>query len=86
MSVAHGLPLIFDVADPVTKTAILTAAEGIGDEYAKAGALGSLAERLPEHLLERALTAAEGIGSDHAKAGALGALASACRSAFWSGR
>ena len=79
MSVAHGLPLIFDVADPVTKTAILTAAEGIGDEYAKAGALGSLAERLPEprrtEILERALTAAEGIGSDNAKASALGSLA-----------
>ena len=48
---------------------------GIGDEYAKAGALGFLAERLPERLLERALTAAEGIGNDGAKAGALGSLA-----------
>ena len=68
MSVAHGLPLIFDVADPVTKTAILTAAEGIGSDDAKAGALGSLAERLPEprrtEILERALTAAEGIGNE----------------------
>ena len=79
MSVAHGLPLIFDVADPVTKTAILTAAEGIGSDDAKAGALGSLAERLPEprrtEILERALTAAEGIGGASAKAGALGSLA-----------
>ena len=51
---------------------------GRGDRrrrYAKAGALGSLAERLPERLLERALTAAEGIGNDGAKAGALGSLA-----------
>ena len=79
MSVAHGLPLIFDVADPVTKTAILTAAEGISSDNAKAGALGSLAERLPEprrtEILERALTAAEGIGDDGDKAHALGSLA-----------
>ena len=53
----------------------LTAAEGIGDDDAKAGALGSLAERLPEHLLERALTAAEGIGNDTPRPSALGSLA-----------
>src|SRR6202035_10932 len=48
---------------------------GIGDDWAKAGALGSLAARLPEELLDRALTAAEEIGDDEAKAGALGTLA-----------
>src|SRR6202035_4825668 len=53
----------------------LMAAEGIGDDEAKAKVLGSLAARLPEALLDRALKAAEGIGDDEAKAGALGSLA-----------
>src|SRR6202035_1315916 len=46
---------------------------GIGDDWAKAGALGSLAARLPEELLDRALTAAEEIGD--AKATVLETLA-----------
>ena len=40
-----------------------------------ARALGSLAARLPEEMLERALTAAEGIGDGRAKAQVLGSLA-----------
>jgi hypothetical protein len=56
----------------------LTVAEGtggIGMDFSKAAALGSLAAHLPKKLLERALTAAEGIEDDGAKAVALGSLA-----------
>jgi hypothetical protein len=51
-SLANGLPLAFDVADPVTKIAILTVAEGIRDDRAKVGALGSLADRLPDNVAQ----------------------------------
>src|SRR3984893_2953873 len=78
-SLGRSLPNLFDVADAKTQVAILETAEGIGDDEAKARALGSLSERLPEprrtEVLDRALTAAEGIGDDEAKARALGSLA-----------
>src|SRR6202035_596960 len=78
-SLGRSLPNLFDVADAKTQVAILETAEGIGDDEAKARALGSLAECLPEprrtEVLDRALTAAEGIGDDEAKARALGSLA-----------
>jgi Trypsin-like peptidase domain len=79
VSLAKSLPSLFDVADPTIQVAILELAEGIGDYYAKAQALGSLAARLPDprrtELLEWALTAAEGIRDDWDKAQALGSLA-----------
>jgi hypothetical protein len=59
--------------------AILEAAEAVGDDRAKARALGSLAAHLPEarriEVLDRALSAAEAIGNDWGKAQALGSLA-----------
>ena len=74
-SLARGLSILFDAVDPATKILILTVIEGIGDEWTRVSALASLAQRLPEPLLERALTAAEGIRSDRARAGTLAALA-----------
>src|SRR6202035_3483566 len=82
-SLGRSLPNLFDVADAKTQVAILETAEGIGDDEAKARALGSLSERLPEprrtEVLDRAITAAEGIGDDRAKANVLGSLAERLR-------
>jgi len=58
-SLGRRLPNLFDVADAKTQIAILETAEGIGDDWVKADALGSLSERLPEprrtEVLDRAL-------------------------------
>ena len=74
-SLARGLSILFDAVDPATKILILTVIEGIGDEWTRVSALASLAQRLPEPLLERALTAAEGIRSNGAKSRLLASLA-----------